>query len=315
MVRYILMRIIAFIPTLFVVLFITFFLGYIGPVDPVKIMQQQRRAQGVYMTQEEVATIRHQLGLDRPFLEQFVAYVNNVLHGSFGFSYFDYVPVWPRIQSTLAVSGQLALGALAILIFIGIPLGLLAAKFHNTRIDYMIVGTSLFLYSIPVFVLIPMVLIVLVLWLHVMNVPRGWQGIFTSSFVLAAFLLSLRSLANIIRQTRGGVLEVMQNDYIRTARAKGLRELHVFTRHIMRNSLIPVVTVLGLLVDDLMTNAVFIDLAFNLPGLGRLFSTSLTSRDFNNIYGIVIFTSVLIMVMNLLVDIIYPLLDPRVVYD
>jgi len=107
----------------------------------------------------------------------------------------------------------------------------------------------------------------------------------------------------------------MQNDYIRTARAKGLREFHVFTRHIMRNSLIPVVTVLGLLVDDLMTNAVFIDLAFNLPGLGRLFSQALSSRDFNVIYGVVIFTSVLIMLMNLLVDIIYPILDPRVAYD
>ncbi|MBI3942216.1 MAG: ABC transporter permease, partial [Chloroflexi bacterium] len=287
MVRYILMRFIAFIPTLFIVVFITFFLGYIGPVDPVKIQQQQAAAQGVYWTPDQVAAMRRQYGLDRPFLDQFLAYINNLLHGSFGFSYFDYVPVWPRIQDTLHVSGQLALGALVILIFIGIPLGLLAAKFHNTRVDYMIVGTSLFLYSIPVFVLIPMVLIVLVLWLHVMNVPRGWQGIFTPSFVLAAFLLSLRSLANIIRQTRGGVLEVMQNDYIRTARAKGLREYHVFTRHIMRNSLIPVVTVLGLLVDDLMTNAVFIDLAFNLPGLGRLFSQALSSRDFNVIYGVV----------------------------
>jgi ABC-type dipeptide/oligopeptide/nickel transport system permease component len=160
-----------------------------------------------------------------------------------------------------------------------------------------------------------MTLIVTVLWLDVMDVPNGWQGIMHPAYFLGAWLLSLRSLAGVIRQTRAGVLEVLSNDYVRTARAKGLHEWHVFTRHIMKNSMIPVVTYMGLLVDDLVTNVVFIDLAFNFPGVGRLFQQALVQRDFNIIYAVVIFTSLLTMLMNLLVDVLYPLLDPRVVYD
>ena len=118
-----------------------------------------------------------------------------------------------------------------------------------------------------------------------------------------------------IRQTRGGILEVMQNDYVRTARAKGLTEVKVMVRHVARNALIPVVTSLGLLVDDFMWGAVFLELAFNLPGLGRLFQQGLAGRDFNMINGVVLFTAGLTMAINLIVDLIYPLLDPRVAYD
>lgn len=313
--RYIVFRLIAIIPTLFLVLFITFLLGYLGPVDPVKIQQAQMAAQGVFLNAQQVEEMRRQYGLDKPFWEQFLTYTGNLLRGNFGFSYIDYVPVWPRIESALPVSLQLAAGALAILVFIGVPLGVLAARHHNTRIDYTIVGGSLFLYSIPVYVLVPMTLIVTVLWLHIMDVPRGWRGVLHPSYFLAAWLLSLRSLAGVIRQTRAGVLEVLQNDYVRTARAKGLRERQVFIRHIMKNSIIPVVTYLGLLVDDLVTNAVFVDLAFNLPGIGRLFQQALVQRDFNIIYAVVIFTALLTMLMNLVVDLLYPVLDPRVVYD
>ena len=315
MARYILIRLVAMIPTLFLVLLITFTLGYLGPVDPVKVLQQQQAAQGVFLSPQQVQELRHQYGLDRSFGEQFVSYVTNLTRGNFGFSFYDYVPVWPRIQTALPVSLQLAAGALLLLVFVGVPLGVLAARYHNTRIDYTIVGGSLFLYSIPVYVLVPMTLIVTVLWLHLMEVPRGWRGVMHPSYFLAAWLLSLRALAGVIRQTRAGVLEVLQNDYVRTARAKGLRERQVVTRHILKNAIIPVVTYLGLLVDDLVTNAVFVDLAFNLPGIGRLFQTALVSRDFNIIYAVVIFTALLTMMMNLIVDLLYPVLDPRVVYD
>jgi ABC-type dipeptide/oligopeptide/nickel transport system permease component len=147
-----------------------------------------------------------------------------------------------------------------------------------------------------------------------MNVPRGWQGVWHPAFWVGAALISLRTLAVIVRQTRAGILDVLAEDYVRTARAKGLREYRVFTRHIMRNALIPVVTSLGLLVDDFMWGAVFLDLAFNLPGIGRLFTQALSSRDFNMLYGVVLFTAFLTMAVNLIVDVIYPFLDPRVVY-
>ena len=315
MTRYISMRLLIIIPTLFAALMIVFLLGYLGPIDPVTILRSQWAAQGIYLNEVEVADLRHQYGLDRPFFVQFGTYMDNLLQGKFGYSYADAAPIWPRIKRALPVSGALALGAVAIMAFVGIPLGIVAARFHNSRFDYGIVGTSLFLWSIPPYVLVPIILIITVLWLDIMNVPRGWKGVWHPSFFLAAGIISLRSLANIIRQTRGGILEVLQNDYVRTARAKGLNEVKVMTRHVARNALIPVVTSLGLLVDDFMWGAVFVDLAFNFPGLGRLFQQGLTGRDFSMINGVVLFTAGLTMAINLIVDLIYPLIDPRVVYD
>lgn len=315
MARYLVGRIFILIPTLLMILFLTFLLGYLGPIDPVMIQARENAARGIYFTPEQIADLRHQYGLDRPFLEQFGTYLTNLLHGNFGFSYRDAAPVLPRILAALPVSGSLALGALVILVCLGIPLGILAARFHNTVIDYVIVGGSLFLNAVPIYVLVPVALIVFVLWLDVMTVPRGWKGILHPHFFLAAALMSLRTLAVVIRQTRAGMLDVLSNDYVRTARAKGLSELRVMTRHVLRNSLIPVVTQLGLMIDDFMWGAVFIDLAFNLPGLGRLFEQGLSARDFNFIYGVVIFTALLTMIVNLLIDVLYPLLDPRVAYD
>jgi len=313
--RYFMMRLLIIIPTLFATLMIVFLLGYLGPIDSVTILRSQWAAQGIYLNEQEVAELRHQYGLDRPFLDQFGTYLNNLLQGKFGYSFTDAAPIWPRIQRALPVAGSLALGVIVIMVVVGIPLGILAARFHNTRVDYGIVGTSLFLWSIPTYVLVPVILIVTVRWLDMMNTPWGWEGIWHPSFFVAAGIISLRSLANIIRQTRGGILEVMKNDYVRTARAKGLTEYKVMARHVARNALIPVVTSLGLLVDDFMWGAVFLEIQFNFPGLGRLFEQGLSGRDFNMINGVVLFTAGLTIAINLLVDLIYPLLDPRVVYD
>ena len=315
MTRYISMRLLVIIPTLFATLMIVFLLGYLGPIDPVTILRSQWAAQGIYLNQEELADLRHQYGLDRPFWDQFGTYMGNLMQGKFGYSFADAAPIWPRIERALPVSGQLALGVLFIMFFIGIPLGMIAARFHNTWLDYSIVSTTLFFWSIPTYVLVPVVLIIAVLWLDVMNVPRGWKGMGHPSYYIACAIISTRSLVNVIRQTRGGILEVMQNDYVRTARAKGLTEVKVMVRHVARNALIPVVTSLGLLVDDFMWGAVFLELAFNWPGLGRLFQQGLAGRDFNMINGVVLFTAGLTMAINLIVDLIYPLLDPRVAYD
>ena len=309
------MRLLIIIPTLFATLMIVFLLGYLGPIDPVTILRTQWAAQGVYLNEEEVADLRSQYGLDRPFHVQFGTYMGNLLQGKFGYSFLDAAPIWPRIKRALPVSGQLALGVLAIMTFIGIPLGMLAARFHNTVLDYSIVSSSLFFWSIPPYVLVPVILIITVLWLDIMNVPRGWKGVWHPSYFVAAAIISTRSLAGVIRQTRGGILEVMQNDYVRTARAKGLNEVIVMARHVARNALIPVVTSLGLLVDDFMWGAVFLELAFNLPGLGRLFQQGLAGRDFNMINGVVLFTAGMTMALNLIVDLVYPMLDPRVAYD
>lgn len=316
MTRYLSLRVLIIIPTLFATLMIVFLLGYLGPIDPVTILRSQWAAQGIYLNEEEVADLRSQYGLDRPFHEQFGTYMGNLLQGNFGYSYTDAAPIWPRIKRALPVSGSLALGVIVIMAFVGIPLGIVAARFHNTWLDYSIVSGSLFFWSIPPYVLVPVMLIITVLWLDLMNVPRGWKGVMHPSFFVAAAIVSSRSLAGVIRQTRGGILEVLQNDYVRTARAKGLTEFKVMARHVARNALIPVITSLGLLVDDFMWGAVFLELAFNLPGLGRLFvKQGIEVRDFNMINGVVLFTAGLTMAINLIVDLIYPFLDPRVAYD
>ena len=315
MTRYLSMRVLIIVPSLLATLLIVFLLGYLGPIDPVTILRTQWAAQGVYLNEVEVAELRHQYGLDRPFHQQFGTYMGNLLQGKFGYSFLDAAPIWPRIKRALPVSGAVALGVLVIITVVGIPLGILAARFHNTWLDYSIVSGSLFFWSIPPYVLVPILLIVTVLWLDLMNVPRGWKGVMHPSYFVAAAIISTRSLAGIIRQTRGGILEVLQNDYVRTARAKGLAEFVVMARHVARNALIPVVTSLGLLVDDFMWGAVFVDLAFNLPGLGRLFQQGLQGRDFNMINGVVLFTAGLTMAINLIVDLVYPVLDPRVAYD
>lgn len=315
MTRYLSMRVLIIVPSLLATLLIVFLLGYLGPIDPVTILRSQWAAQGVYLNEVEVAELRHQYGLDRPFHQQFGTYMGNLLQGKFGYSFLDAAPIWPRIKRALPVSGAVALGVLVIITVVGIPLGILAARFHNTWLDYSIVSGSLFFWSIPPYVLVPIMLIVMVLWLDLMNVPRGWKGVMHPSYFAAAAIISTRSLAGIIRQTRGGILEVLQNDYVRTARAKGLAEFVVMARHVARNALIPVVTSLGLLVDDFMWGAVFVDLAFNLPGLGRLFQQGLQGRDFNMINGVVLFTAGLTMAINLIVDLVYPVLDPRVAYD
>ncbi len=315
MTRYLSMRVLIIVPSLLATLLIVFLLGYLGPIDPVTILRSQWAAQGVFLNEVEVAELRHQYGLDRPFHQQFGTYMGNLLQGKFGYSFLDAAPIWPRIKRALPVSGAVALGVLVIITVVGIPLGILAARFHNTWLDYSIVSGSLFFWSIPPYVLVPIMLIVMVLWLDLMNVPRGWKGVMHPSYFAAAAIISTRSLAGIIRQTRGGILEVLQNDYVRTARAKGLAEFVVMARHVARNALIPVVTSLGLLVDDFMWGAVFVDLAFNLPGLGRLFQQGLQGRDFNMINGVVLFTAGLTMAINLIVDLVYPVLDPRVAYD
>lgn len=314
MLKYAASRVVVMIPMLFVVLFITFTMGYYGPLDPVKLRARDMINQGFLVTDEDMALWRHQFGLDRPLLVQYGAYLGRIVRGDLGTSMVSTTtPVSHMISISLPTTLKLALGTSILLALVGIPLGLIAALRHNTAADYAIVGTSLFLHAVPVYVMGPVLMVVLVLYLHAMSVPRGFQG-FHPSTVLFIFLLSMHPLAVVVRQTRAGILEVLSNDYVRTARAKGLRPMTIFTRHILKNALIPVVTSLGTMISGFVTGTVFLDTMFNIAGFGRLFSTALSGRDFPVIYGSVITIAAITMIVNLVVDLVYPLLDPRVTY-
>jgi ABC-type dipeptide/oligopeptide/nickel transport system permease component len=315
MLKYARTRVLLMLPSAVLVLVIVFILGQLSPIDAVDVMVRDRMNRGIQMTPEQVERMREQYGFERPIVVQFLDYAGQVVRGDLGNSYFGGASVVHILRVSLPVSAQLALGATLLLLVVGIPLGVLAALRQNTWVDYLIVGTAIFLRSIPIYVLGPIMLIVLVLHLDVMDVPRGFPGILHPASFAFIVLLALSPLAVVIRQTRAGVLEALSNDYIRTARAKGLPTRTIIVRHVLRNALIPVITSVGLIINGLIIGSVFLDNMFNIPGFGRVFTQALTQRDFAVIYGAVVATSFLTMAANLLVDLLYPVLDPRVKYE
>ena len=311
MLQYIIRRVLLSIPVLFAVLIITFSLGFYGPGDPLVIMLGED-----YVPDEVVLErLRHIHGLDRPYLVQFGDYVASLARGDWGKSILNGQPVFRQMKKGLAVSAQLGAAASVVLVVVGIPLGVLAAMKQNTFIDYWIVLISITIRSIPVFVMAPMLLILLVLWLDVMSTPVGWNGIFSTKVIIPVFLMAAGPLLVVVRQTRMGVLEVMGQNYVRTARAKGLRERRVISAHVVKNALTPVLTSMGLIVSGLITGALFVELIFGLPGFAGLGIYAFTARDFPVILGVTTIGAAIIIVSNLLVDIGYGFLDPRVRYD
>ena len=310
MFKYLVMRLLGMIPLLLVVLVIIFTLGHLAPGDPIEMMYDSMDT--VIATEEMVDRARARFGLDQPLHLQFINYARNILQGNLGDSIIRNRPVLQMILKVFPISAQVGVLAFIVLAIIGIPLGVLAAIKQNTPLDYLIVGGSLFLRTVPVYVLAPLLFIILVLQLDVMNVPYGWKGISHSNVIMPTLMLVLFPLAVVIRQMRIGILEVINNDYVRTARAKGLRERRVILVHVMRNAITPVVTSLGLIVTGLITGSIFIEQIFGIPGFGNLFVTSLIQRDYPLMMGCTLFGAFLIMTSNLIVDFIYPFLDPRV---
>lgn len=316
MIQYVLRRIVLSVPVLFFVATITFSLGFYGPGDPLaSFMGYDLRGDPAI-----IARIRLRLGLDRPFHVQFSEYLGGLVRGDMGTSINQFggtggLPVFKLIRRTLPVSLQLGLGAGVVMAVVGIPLGALAAVKQNTWIDYWIVGGSIAVRSIPPFVLAPLVMIIVVLYLDLMKTPVGWDGLFSQKAILPVLLIAAGPLLVVVRQSRAGVLEVMGQDYLRTARSKGLTERMVVTRHVMKNAITPVVTSIGLILGGLLTGAFFIELIFSIPGYAQLTINALQLRDYPVILGTTLFGAFIIIVANLIVDISYGLLDPRVRFE
>lgn len=195
---------------------------------------------------------------------------------------------------------------------VGVPLGVTAALYHNRWPDTLISGVLALLRAVPVFVFGPVLLLVLVVGLNVMSVPYGWKGIFDTQVILPIIVIAIGPLPVIMRQTRASVLHILNEDYIRTARAKGLPPRTLIVHHIARPALAPVITTLGLTTATVINGAVFVELVFNIPGLGNLSLQGIKTVDYPIILGTVLAGAVLVMICNLLVDLLYPVLDPRV---
>jgi peptide/nickel transport system permease protein len=310
MLTHILRRLLLWIPSVLLVMLAVYALAFYGAGDPIKLIFLRAPGDVAY-DPVKIEAIREQAGLNRPFLMQFGSYIWNLMHGNFGNSLLSGRSVWKMISAAAPVSMALGLCALIVTAVVAIPMGMIAGMKQNSRTDYAILGTAVFLWAIPAYVAGPLLMVALILVLPSGAVPYGWGGVFDVRILLPLLVLSFQPIALILRQTRAAVIEVMSEDYVRTARAKGVPEVIVALRHILRPVLTPVVTQLGLIMITIVNGAIFVELVFGLPGLGRLTVQALTNSDYPVILAITLIGSFLVMASNLLVDLLYPLLDPR----
>lgn len=306
MARYILRRFALSIPVFVGITIIVFGLMSLTPGDPVSITMGEKADPVV------VARVRHEMGLDRPIWEQYLTYVWNVAHGDFGKSfYYKDRSVASIIGDGLPVSATLGLVAAGLAVVIAIPLGILAALRQNTLLDYFGMSFAVAGVSVPIFVVAPLLIWILALKLNLLPVA-GWGAL--QQAIIPAVALGVRPAALLARQIRQSVIEVLGQDYVRTARAKGLRELNTITFHVLRNALIPVVTVLGLLVAGLITGTFIIETISSVPGIGNIAVTSVFRRDYPVLMAVSLIYAVAYVCLNLLVDVLYAVIDPRIRY-
>ncbi len=309
MTRYIIRRLLWLPVVLLAVSFITFTLGYYAPGDPVEVMLGQR------VNPAAAERLREELGLNRPFFERYLDFVLRAANGDFGESYkYRGQAVTDLIADKVWVSVQLGLAGLALAFVLGIPLGILAALKQGTWLDDLIVGTTLVLNSIPVFFTLPMLLLIFVRTLHWLP-SSGWGGLFDSRIIIPAVVMALPGLAVITRQMRASTLDVLYQDYVRVARAKGLPESTVMVRHVVRNALLPLWTILGLSLGGLVEGFFVIETLYGIPGIGAMAVDSMFTRDYPVIMAITLLVATSFVLANLLVDIGYTFLDPRIRYD
>ena len=307
MTRYIIRRILQFVPVLLAVTLSTFVLVRIIPGGPFDRVGDRT------LPPEIVANLEAKYGLDKPVWQQYLLYLWSLLKFDLGpsFSYRTQT-VNDLIGDSLPISAHLGALALALGLLIGIPAGCIAALRQNSPLDYATTFVAILGQSIPNIVMGPLLMWIFALKLNLLPVAR-WEG--PEYWVLPTIALGSGLSAGVARLTRGSLLQVIQEDYIRTARAKGLREVIVVARHALKNSMIPVVTVLGPLFAAVLTGGFTVEIIFGIPGLGRHFVNSISNRDYPVVMGTTLVYALAIVVANLLVDITYAWLDPRIRYD
>lgn len=298
--KYITKRVLVTIPVLLGMILLIFFMLNVVPGDPVTVMMKE------HLKEDVVENLRRSMHLDDPFFVRYFRYVWDALHGDLGVSWKLSRPVTNLIGQAFPYTCRLAISAALFSWLMGIPVGIISAVKKNSLVDHLSMGISLFGVSMPVF------------WvaLILQNTFKGilpvsgvdsWRG-----YILPTVVLGWSSAGRIARLTRSNLLEVMRNDYIRTARSKGLSPLLVITRHALKNALIPVITVMAIQISSLLSGAVITESVFSIPGVGSLAVSAINNRDMPLLQGTVIFTAVLIIAGNLIADVLYSVIDPRI---
>ncbi len=303
MLKYSLKRILYMIPVTIAVIFIVYLIMYLTPGDPVALLL------GSDATPELIAETREKLGITDPFFVQFGRYLLNLCHGDFGTSWYTGNPVSERLFAAIPYTVKLSLGAMLVALIISIPLGVAAAVKHNTITDYAISVFAMIGVSAPTFWVGTMLILLFALEWRLL--PSAFDGTL-KSFILPTITQGFNMLASIVRTQRSSMLEVLSADYIRTARAKGVSHFSATYKHALRNAVLPSITVAGLDFGLLVGGSVAIETVFAIPGVGRLMIDNIKLHDTPTVVGCMVFVSVMVSIINLLVDILYGLIDPRI---
>jgi ABC-type dipeptide/oligopeptide/nickel transport system permease component len=306
MLMYVIRRLLLLIPILLGVSLLTFAIAQLTPGDPAVLML------GNNATPERVAQLREQLGLNDPVLEQYGRFVWNALHGDLGKSFRGGTPVLDEILARFPSTVELTVSAMLLATIGGVTAGVIAATARRRWIDTATMSVALLGLSVPSFWLAIILIIIFGVNLKWVSVTGG-EGL--KDLILPSLTLALGPAAVLARLTRSSILEVLREDYVRTSRAKGLTERTVTLVHVLRNAMIPVVTVLGLQFAGLLGGAVFIESVFARPGIGRFAVNAIAARDYPQIQGVVLFTATVYVLINLAVDVLYGVIDPRIRYD
>ena len=313
MLTYVAKRLVATIPVMAIVAALVFALLRLAPGDPASIIA------GAAATTQDVVAIRAKLGLDRPIVSQFVVWVGHLATGDFGESFYFRQPVAELVAGRIGPTLALATSTIVLSVLVAVPLGVLAAWKQGSWIDRVVMGVSVLGFSVPVFVIgyaLIYLLAIELAWLPVQGYQPIAEGLggFVSHLVLPTLALSVIYIALIARMTRTSVLDVLSEDFIRTARAKGLSSHVILVRHALRNAAVPIVTVIGLGIALLIGGVVVTESVFSIPGLGRLTVDAVLARDYPTIQAVILLFSFVYVLLNLLVDLAYLWLDPRIRY-
>jgi peptide/nickel transport system permease protein len=313
MLRLIAMRIASAVPVMLVVATIVFLLLRLSPGDPATVLA------GDAATPEVIARIRHDLGLDRPLPVQYLTWLGELARGQLGMSILSKMPVIDLIRDRLEPTLVLAFCAIVLTIVVAVPLGAIAAWRHNSWIDRAVMAMSVLGFSIPAFVIGYILILVFSVWTDLLPV-QGYVSPFENPaaalrhLALPSLTLALVFMALISRVTRSSILEILGEDFIRTARAKGNVETRILWKHALPNAAVPIITVIGLGMALLIGGVVVTESVFNLPGIGRLTIDAILARDYPVVQGLILFFALIYVAVNLIIDIAYVIVDPRIRY-
>ncbi len=313
LIKYVLRRLMLLVPVLFIVTILISSLIYFSPGDPVRVML------GLRANEEAVAKIRAELGLDKPYYIRYLKWLGNVARGNLGKSLQRNEDVLDMIMERLPATLELTVFAVLVAVLLAVPIGVISATRVNTFLDNLLSFSSLFWISMPGFWVAMIAVMLLSMTLHLFPISGRGGPIWTLEgmryLALPGLILGIRQVAIISRLIRAGMLEILNEDYVRTARSKGLSEKIVIYKHALRNAMIPTVTIFGLQIPELLSLAVIIETVFAWPGTGRLLVDAVLKRDYTLVQGIVLVYALLVILMNLIVDLLYPYIDPRIKHE